>query len=167
MKLASLVGICWFAVATDACVGSSDLPVPSAATRGDLEGVTEREISLTRSSCFGTCPVYTVVYHRDGTVKYTGEQHVDYIGERLGRISVADFAELARFVKQSGFEGLDDRYRTRGTDMPTTTVTVAHIDGNSKAVAEYRPSGPPRLWAIQRVIDGLLAQVQWQNKNAG
>lgn len=143
-------------------VDAADLPQPPAVVRGSVTDVPYSEIGLQRSGCFGTCPVYSVVFHRDGAVSYVGEEHVDYIGRRTGRLSEGDFAELARFLDRLGFSTLDDWYRVRGTDMPTTTVTVTHVDGRTQFVGEYGPSGPPALWAIHRVITGLLTEVQWQ-----
>lgn len=157
-----LAAALWFALAGHACSASPSLPEPAPATRGDQRGVDYSEISLTRTGCFGTCPIYTVVYRRDGTVTYTGERHGDHIGVRQGRIGKAGFADLAQFIQRSGFESLDTHYRTPGTDMQTTTVTVTHLDGRTVSVSEYGRSGPPHLWAVQRVIDGVLADAQWR-----
>lgn len=161
MIVVRIAGALCLAIASHACVERVELPQPSAANRGDVADVRLREVTLTRSACFGTCPVYSVVYRRDGSVEYRGEQHVDHLGLRTGRLSVGDFAELSRFLEQSGFSTLDEWYRVGRTDMPTVTVTATSLDGRSKSVSEYGPSGPPRLWAIHRVIDGLLTEVQW------
>jgi hypothetical protein len=107
--------------------------------------------------------VYTIQYRRDGSVAYTGERHVERIGQRTGRISVTEFAQLARFVEQQGFASLETWYRAGGTDLPTATVTVTYDDGHSKTVSDYGSSGPPSLWAIHRVLDGVLTQARWSN----
>lgn len=150
------------ALAGHACSAPPSLPEPAPATRGDQRGVDYSEISLTRTGCFGTCPIYTVVYRRDGTVTYTGERHVDHVGVREGRIGEAEFADMAQFIERSGFESLDTHYRAGGTDKPTATVTVTRLDSRTVSVSEYGRSGPPHLWAVQRVIDGVLADAQWR-----
>lgn len=50
--------------------------------------------------------------------------------------------------------------------MPTTTVTVTRLNGRTVSVSEYGRSGPPSLWAVQRVIDGMLPDVQWRARAA-
>lgn len=162
MDRSGLAALLWVALASQACVEPSVLPEPAQAVRGDTRDVAYSEVSLSRTSCFGTCPVYTVVYRRDGGVTYTGEWHVDHVGMRQGRIGASAFAELAHFIRRSGLESLDTHYRARGTDMPTTTVTVTRLDGRTVSVSEYGRSGPPGLWAVQRVIDGMLPDVQWR-----
>ncbi len=159
---ARLVALVWFALAGHACSAPPSLPEPAPATRGDQRRVIYDDITLTRTGCFGTCPVYTVVYRRNGTVTYTGEQHVDHVGVRQGRIDLSTYADLAHFIERSGFESLDTHYRAPGTDKLTTTVAITRVDGRTMSVAEYGRSGPPQLWAIQRVIDGVLLDVQWR-----
>lgn len=159
---ARLVALVWFALAGHACSAPPSLPEPAPATRGDQRRVIYDDITLTRTGCFGTCPVYTVVYRRNGTVTYTGEQHVDHIGTRQGQIGAATFADLSQFIERSGFASLDSHYRAGGTDAPTTTVTVTYRDGRTMSVSEYGRSGPPALWAVQRVIDGVLPDVRWR-----
>ncbi|MBL8141409.1 MAG: hypothetical protein JNM38_09895 [Acidobacteria bacterium] len=157
-----MVLVLCLALAGHACSAPPSLPEPAPATRGDQRRVIYNEISLTRTGCFGTCPIYTVVYRRDGTVTYTGERHVDHAGVHEGRTGKADFADLAQFVERSGLESLDTHYRVPGTDKPTTTVTVTRLDGRTVSVSEYGRSGPPQLWVVQRVIDGMLPDVQWR-----
>ena len=43
-------------------------------------------ITLERTACFGTCPVYQVSIFEDGTVMYNGENFVDVTGEQTSSI---------------------------------------------------------------------------------
>jgi hypothetical protein len=44
-------------------------------------------MTLRRSACFGTCPVYSVEISGDGSVVYTGTSHVLITGEQYSQIS--------------------------------------------------------------------------------
>ena len=47
-------------------------------------------MTLERTACFGTCPIYRVVVFKDGRIEYPGEQYVKVVGQaqrRLGRRS--------------------------------------------------------------------------------
>jgi len=46
-------------------------------------------ITLERTSCFGTCPVYKVSVRRDGSVAYDGKQFVRVTGHRTHKIPEA------------------------------------------------------------------------------
>ncbi len=149
-----------------ACGQAVDLPVPavprSGSPRADLRALPHAEITLLRRGCAGACPVYRVTYRRDGTVTYQGERFVDFIGERSGRVDVADFVALAHFVQQSGFRGWDGVYRAGGDGLPSIGIAVTYTDGTSKTVRQSGLKGPPELWVLQRVLDGLMVQVRWQ-----
>src|SRR5262245_33871147 len=49
-------------------------------------GAEEIEIGLSRTECYGPCPVYTVSVHGTGEVFYRGEQHVGTTGELHWRV---------------------------------------------------------------------------------
>src|SRR5258708_3948269 len=71
------------------------------------------EITLERTACFGTCPVYKVTLYSDGKVAYEGKEFVKEVGERSGKISAADFQRLGQQAQQIGFFDLKDKYVTK------------------------------------------------------
>ncbi|MEZ5289666.1 MAG: DUF6438 domain-containing protein [Vicinamibacterales bacterium] len=148
-----------------ACRESRALPEPSRwpPVAEDVAGTPYQEIGLSRTTCFGVCPVYDITYHRDGTVHYRGSEHVDYVGERRGHLPAADFVALARFVDQASFRALDDVYGRppSSSDVPSIAVRVLYVDGSTKSVTLHDRFGPRELWALQRVLDGLMLEVQW------
>jgi len=73
--------------------GSAAAPLPSQID----------SISLERTACHGTCPVYTVTMRHDGTVTYDGKEFVKVTGRRTRKIPVEQFQELAREVERIGF----------------------------------------------------------------
>ncbi|PYX12387.1 MAG: hypothetical protein DMG85_02615 [Acidobacteria bacterium] len=45
-----------------------------------------RTVSVQRTACYGTCPVYSVSIHGSGLVEYSEERYVDVPGPETGRI---------------------------------------------------------------------------------
>ena len=43
------------------------------------------KITLSRTACYGTCPVYSIELHGDGTVLYSGKSNVAFIGVHRDR----------------------------------------------------------------------------------
>ena len=62
----------------------------------ESHGITQ--VGVSRSPCFGECPVYDAVIHASGLVEYTGHIHVKRIGDHRGRISLYKFQRLAQFI---------------------------------------------------------------------
>ena len=125
-------------------------------------------ISLRRTSCLGTCPVYTVTIDAGGTVTFTGEKFVRVVGRRTARIGRAAVARLLARAEGIGFFDLKEEYRyirhpdgtsTIVTDLPTKLVTVT-ARGRTKRVANYL-GGPEGLGAFEREIDEAAGTKRW------
>ena len=108
-------------------------------------------ITLERTACFGTCPVYKVTLLEDGTVSYEGWEHVRVPGTHTWKIDPAAVLALARDMEKAGFFEMKDAYTLPVTDMPTTYVTLTS-GGRSKRIKDYF-AAPPALTAIEARID--------------
>ena len=129
-------------------------------------GVTE--ITLERTPCFGTCPVYKVTLQNDGTVIFEGKEYVKEAGRRSGKISAKQFQQLVAKVEQIGFFTLNDEYltkknadgsETRITDMPSRITTVKR-GPESKRVRNYF-GGPDSLKELEELIDKISNSARW------
>jgi hypothetical protein len=121
-----------------------------APTAGAQEPV---RISLERTSCFGTCPVYTVTMRGDGSVSYEGTAHVRVTGKHAWRIEPIAVLTLARDIEKAGFFEMKDEYTAPVTDLPTTTVTLA-MGARSKTINDYY-GAPAALKEIEARIDAV------------
>src|SRR3989304_2248176 len=80
----------------------SRLRAPSRCSARDTAGsprappvaVSPVVASLERTGCNGTCPVYRVSVHADGTVDYLGRAHVKIVGARSGHITADQVTRL-------------------------------------------------------------------------
>src|SRR5262245_58326183 len=102
-------------------------------------------ITLSRTSCFGPCPIYAVSIDAKGTVKYEGKKFVRVTGVQSDQIPVSSVAELLATVDRIRFFEMDHRYRvirntdgtaTMVTDLPTTFITVTR-GGKTKSIEDY------------------------------
>ena len=120
-----------------------------------------RAIRLERQPCFGTCRVYTLELHRDGTARWNGKAHVERLGEHEGRIDVATFARLCYLFEKHGFQQLERRYSAPVTDLATTVTTVTLDSGEQVSVVNYGEFGPIELWGLEQMLDGVGAAITW------
>jgi Domain of unknown function (DUF6438)/Ankyrin repeat len=125
-------------------------------------------ITLQRTSCFGTCPIYVVSIDASGTVTYEGERFVRVVGRRTAHIDPATVGRLLARAEQIRFSGLRNSYRaienpdgttTMVTDLPTTIVTIA-VKGRTKRVEDY-VGAPDSLTAFEREIDDAAGTKRW------
>ncbi len=117
-------------------------------------------VSLERTACFGECPVYKISIQSDGRTFYTGVDHVppDRIGSFEGTLEFSSYRRLTEFLKFVKFDQMNEVYRKPLPDLPHAITTVVS-DASSKTVDNYGDSGPVELWAVENVVDALIAQV--------
>jgi Domain of unknown function (DUF6438) len=150
----------WLAVA---CSGIAAQP-----RAADIDSIT-----LERTSCYGTCPIYKVTVRRDGAVIYDGTQFVKVTGHQSRKIPSEQFQRLVREIQRIGFFSLKDEYMHKDnpdgsiesvTDLPTTITTV-RAGKLRKRVKNYY-GGPQSLAALEKLIDKIAGSSAWTGREA-
>lgn len=125
--------------------------------------ISNLEIRLQRTVCYGFCPAYTVTISGDGQVRYEGASFVNAVGERTATIPREDVTRLVARFDEIGFDRLDDAYRAQVTDLPTYRVSITR-NGRTKMVVDYGglSAGMPRaVRDLQDEIDRVAGTAQW------
>ena len=113
---------------------------------------TELIISLQRTACFGTCPIYKIEIYTDGSGTYTGTRFVENIGFSKFQLSKSDINKILEYAKKIGFSKLKDEYFEPITDLPTTYITI-----KDKQVKDYT-GAPKKLKNLEKLIDKIYLQ---------
>ena len=130
----------------------------------------EREpiITLRRTACFGTCPVYSVEIFEDGFIRYVGEAYVQYRGEQRAVISQDAVQNLVASFLRVHYFNLKDNYETyrdaKGRiwhvfDLPTA-YTSFRIGSKKKLVKNYA-FAPKELVELEAEIDRVANTKRW------
>ena len=118
-------------------------------------------ISLERTRCLGTCPIYTFTVHRSGAAELNAVEFLPTVGKYVGEVDIFSYGRLCYLLDHSGFETFRDRYEAPWTDAPTSIVTAVRKSG-VKRVADYGSVGPIELWAIQEALDSVRTRIKWR-----
>ena len=118
------------------------------------------EITLSRTECYGTCPVYDLVLRSDGTATYHGGPHSRLEGDWTGTFSKNDFAELVHLAELIGYSSFAAVYERPVTDSPWAITSVVRA-GQRKRVRNYASTGPLALSAFEAAIDVVSARAEW------
>jgi hypothetical protein len=120
-------------------------------------------ISLERTACFGTCPVYTLTILEDGTVVYAGEEFVSVTGEQTGEIATETVALMVAAFDAAGYFGWEESYETQPvSDLPTIITSVTSNDQTHRIV-RYAGDGtaPLALPFLEQWIDEMAISALW------
>ena len=119
-------------------------------------------IQLQRTTCFGTCPAYTVTLWRDGRATYSGREYAPRTGEFQGQVEWARYGWLCYLLEALHFDQLKPDYSANVTDMPTTFVRAwREPDAKPIEVSDYGLAGPVALFGIERNIDAVANEITW------
>ena len=158
------------ALATAAC--SAREPAPAATPAASSAELGGPAVTLERTPCFGTCPVYTVAISRSGVVRFTGKHHVLRTGEATATIPSARVDSLLAELAAGGYFEFADAYvmdspacGMYATDSPTV-ITSATRDGLTKTIRHDRgcSAAPPELSRLEQRIDEVAGTGRWTGK---
>lgn len=142
-------------------------------TKGTAVRTDDLVITLKRSACYGTCPVYELTIDADGNVTFDGQKHTKTIGKATGKIAVGEIDRLISEFNTAGFLDLDDNYDQKtcpnfATDMSTVAVSLRQ-NGQTKTVihnlgcstkGDPKPY-PPGLRELEDKIEQAARSSQW------
>ena len=81
-------------------------------------------ISLERTPCYGTCPIYKMEIFSDGSAFYHGERFVEKIGNYEFSVSKETLNYILKKADEIGFFELEDKYTANITDLPKTITFI-------------------------------------------
>lgn len=161
------------AVARAAAVIALLVPLCAAA----VDRLADTTITLKRSACLGTCPIYTLTLHGDGRVRFaSGLEEFDRAGDydnaampgiHEARVPAADVEALVKRFDAAGFWDLRDEYRAQTFDIPEYSVTLA-VGNRSKTVVDFMGETvgmPEAATEIEHEIDRVAGSDRWIKGN--
>jgi hypothetical protein len=120
-------------------------------------------MTLTRTSCFGSCPDYSVEVRGDGRIIYEGNRCVAVNGHHDGWIPASRVEELFEEFRRADFFSLRSGYFELSTDLPTYVITLKY-DRVSKTVTDYggrRAGMPEAVTHLENAIDEIAQTDAW------
>src|SRR5579871_5674807 len=124
-------------------------------------------ITLERTACFGTCPVYTVEIYADGTVKYNGEKFVQVMGEQTSQINPQTVTAMVAAFREAGYFDWDDFNSMTISDLPSVITSVTD-NGVTHRIERYTgdSSAPLSLIYLEQWIDAMANTQLWTGVKA-
>ena len=106
-------------------------------------------ISLQRTACFGTCPIYKIEIFADGSGIYTGTRFVENIGVTKFSLSENQLNLILTQAETIGFRNMKEEYSEPISDLPTTFIQI-----KDKKIRDYT-GAPKTLKNLEKLIDQM------------
>ena len=111
-------------------------------------------ISLERTPCYGTCPIYKMEIFSDGSAFYHGEQFVDNKGNFEFSVSKETINYILKRAEEIDFFEMKDKYTANITDLPKT-ITFIRSGKDKKKIIDYYDA-PKVLKEFESLIDSCI-----------
>ena len=121
-------------------------------------------IGLSRTGCFGRCPIYSVEVYGDGRLIYTGDANVDVTGRHVYAVSQDAVAKLIEEMRTGDLWSMAESYDGDMTgDMPRFTLML-EIGGAKHFIRDRygsRVGMPAAIAAFEESVDHLARSQMW------
>jgi len=145
-------------LSVNACtpLASPSSAAPTQNTFSDLM------ITMERTACHGTCPVYKLSIQGNGDVTYNGQDFVQVKGKQTAGLSLVQIQDLVSAFEQAKFFTLRDYTHEDTTDSPSAITSIT-LNGKTKTVNHYYGdnSAPQGLFDLESKIDEITNSRQW------
>jgi len=119
-------------------------------------------ITLEKTRCFGTCPVFTLEIYADGEAILRGEENIHKIGEFHSALSKKQVKELVKEFRNRDFFGFEDTYTSSASDLPTTYLSFTD-KGETKKITDY-DQAPESLKELEAKVEAYIGILSWRKK---
>jgi hypothetical protein len=156
---------------TLACAPRNASP-PAADNTAAATTATRPAVSLERTPCFGSCPVYSIAVSSSGVVTYEGRANVRRVGTATSQIPTKEVEALLIELERAGYFTFSDRYALSeptcgrySTDSPSV-ISSATFRGRTKRIEhDYGCGGVPgALTLLENRIDEALGSGRWTGR---
>ena len=114
-------------------------------------------VTLRRTACYGTCPVYEVQIFANGKVVYTGERFVANVGIYNAQISTSTAQSLFLKISAYNWNSFPDKYPIDNYDFPQFHLHFSNASV-SKTI-QANTNADEKLIALSQEIDLLISKI--------
>lgn len=142
-----------FIVLSMACSNNKNITKTETTTPA-----TTNSIALSRTGCFGTCPMYDLKIYANGKVEYNGRAYVDYIGAHEAQADQKELKALFNKIESYNWADYPEKYPIDNVDFPQFKLTYSsnesttEVKGNSRAAEE--------LILLTKELDDLVKSLE-------
>ncbi|MBT8220763.1 MAG: hypothetical protein KJP00_13115 [Bacteroidia bacterium] len=121
-----------------------------------------RVLEVSKSPCFGECPVFTLSVYDNGLAVLDGQDNLKHIGLYHKILDKKVMASLMKTCDEAQLFSLKDSYMRRVMDLPTTSLAYSS-DGQTKNISGNMdfPDGFKKV--IKEVMD-MIDEEDWELK---
>lgn len=127
----------------------------------DVAGAPDYYLSIEKTVCFGTCPVYVMEINGKGKMKLNAKRHLKISGHFTGKMDNADFGSVQSQTKEATWKSYDSEYLAGVSDVPSTILRFSYVKGDTTTVRFEGKKAPEELQILAKTLEGIQERTSW------
>jgi len=123
-----------------------------------VTGQTQKLLEMSKSPCFGFCPVYHLVVFENGLMRLSAKQNMKISGIYTKQLSAGEIKEIKSGLEKMKLSEYKDEYREPVADAPSTEIIYYKDKAMKKIVTNFLFPEP-----LQNLTDELNQHTQSEN----
>ncbi|MFZ1714256.1 MAG: DUF6438 domain-containing protein [Saprospiraceae bacterium] len=115
---------------------------------------------MSKSPCFGYCPVYNVTIYQSGIMKLHAKQNMNINGMYTYQLTKVELKEIKSTLKDLNLAAFRDEYREPIADAPSTEIIYFGENPEKKIFTNYQYPGALQRFADR--IDSMALSYHWE-----
>ncbi len=118
-------------------------------------------LAMTKTPCFGECPVYDFEVLNNGMATYQGKKNVTRIGRYKAKIPRSKVNNILKEASSMGCFSLKSIYDNKAVSDLPSTITYLNLEGKQKKIL-CRFECDERILKINEMIEELIQNTKWE-----
>jgi len=119
-------------------------------------------ISIEKTPCYGTCPIYTMSIDGDGIALLRAGDFMDDVGFFYATLKADSVSSLFRHAKVCDWDSYDSSYMNQYLDLPSTIVRFS-VHAKDTVTVQYNTiNAPAELRLLGNRLELLQEQLNWK-----
>lgn len=120
----------------------------------------DRFIEMSKSPCYGRCPVFRLTVYDKGIVSYEGERNTPRLGLYAKRLDKVTYDNLLATFQQVNLWQFKDVYRGEYADAPTVSISY-YEEGDNKTIIG-KDGRPTKVLELEALLDDIGNSQGWE-----
>ena len=119
-------------------------------------------ISIEKTPCYGTCPVYSMSIDGDGVALLRAGAFMDEVGFFYATLQADSVNSLFRHAKVCDWDSYDSSYMNQYLDLPSTIIRFSMNAKDTITVQYNTVNAPQELRLLGNRLELLQEQSDWK-----
>ncbi len=120
----------------------------------------QKVIEMSKSPCFGDCPVYEVAIYETGIATFKGVRNTDRMGLFVKKIGQEKVRQIINRCVSANLLQFQEVYKSNVPDLPTVSIT--YYEGKEKKTIAGKRERPVPVLEIEEMLDEIAFSSGWE-----